>query len=204
MARKRHKVLKVSNLGKLPTINYQALVELQKDFKKPILDSDLKKLKNSLVKHGIFVPRFVWKNKELFYIMDGHQTKTALESLERDGWTIPEIPYVQVEALDKIDAAKKLLQINSQYAKINPDSNWLKDLPDLSQVLSEICISDLDGILPVEKLEDRSFELEEKELVPFRWVHVLLSIPVQDYYKVQSFIEEVEDFPFVKILKSSN
>ena len=44
------------------------------------------------------------------------------------------------------DAAKKLLQINSTYAKINPETNLLKELKfsldEIDDILSKISISD--------------------------------------------------------------
>lgn len=146
------KVLKVHNSDNLPTIAYSKLVDFQGDLKHQIEPEALEKMRNSLKKHGVFVPKFVWFDKSgKANIMDGHQTKQALKSLEADGWKIPEIPYVTVEAKSRKDAAEKLLQINSRYAKMNPNTTWLEefdfDMGEIEELIGSIEIPELDGYL---------------------------------------------------------
>lgn len=142
------KVLKVHNSDNLPTIAYSKLVDFQGDLKHQIEPEALEKMRNSLKKHGVFVPKFVWFDKSgKANIMDGHQTKQALKSLEADGWKIPEIPYVTVEAKSRKDAAEKLLQINSRYAKMNPNTTWLEefdfDMGEIEELIGSIEIPEL-------------------------------------------------------------
>lgn len=135
------KVLKVHNPNNLPTMPYAGFREFQGDLKNPMTPEDLKKMCESLKKHGVFVPKFVWFDADQqANILDGHQTKQALLSLEEDGWEIPGIPYVVIEAESREDAAEKLLQINSRYAVINPESEWVKSLSNVEQILSSIAI----------------------------------------------------------------
>ncbi len=140
-------VLHVHNPNNLPTMPYTEFAEFQGDLKNPITPEDLEKMRGSLKDHGVFVPKFIWFDADKkANILDGHQTKQALSSLEKDGWTIPEIPYVLVDADSRQDAARKLLQINSRYATMNIDTTWFDemDFPDISEVLGEIQIPDFD------------------------------------------------------------
>jgi len=65
------------------------------------------------------MPKFVWDSGDRLKIMDGHQTQKALSSLEDDGYSIPPIPFVLIEAKDEKEAAKKLLALDSRYGVIN-------------------------------------------------------------------------------------
>lgn len=73
------------------------------------------KLKKSLLRYGFTVPVFVRKN----HILDGHQRIYVTKKLLESGYTIEGIPVVHINATDRHEAAEKLLQINSQYAKID-------------------------------------------------------------------------------------
>jgi hypothetical protein len=128
----------VSNPGNLPTMSYKELEDFQGDLK-TLSDDALEKLKHSILKHGIFVPKFVWKG----HILDGHQTCKALTELEAEGYEIPDLPVVNVEADSLQDAAEKLLQINSRYGAINPGTDFFDrlEMPDFD--LSEIEIPEL-------------------------------------------------------------
>jgi ParB-like chromosome segregation protein Spo0J len=63
-------------------------------------------------------------------ILDGHQRLSALVSLQRDGWDIPAIPVVYVEASDEEEARRMLLSIASQYGEWQKDELdiWLNDI----------------------------------------------------------------------------
>jgi hypothetical protein len=137
------KQIKVHNPWNLPVRPYQELYDFQDDFKHEIEPEALKKLKNSLIRHGVFVPKFVWLDGEKACIIDGHQTRKALESLEAEGYTIPPIPYVEIQAESRANAAEKLLQINSRYAKINPESDFLRDLENAKELLERIEIPEI-------------------------------------------------------------
>ena len=154
------KTLAVHNPNGLPTIDYRQLVDFQGDLKKPIKPKDLSKIRNSLLKYGVFVPKFVWfDDNGRANIVDGHQTKCGLASLEADGWEIPEIPYIRIDADGAMDAAERLLQINSRYAEINPDTTWFEsfEFPDLSELLETISIPELSMTeIPVEEIQDPS------------------------------------------------
>jgi len=155
----------IHNPNKLKTIDFNKFHEFQGDLKYDLSETELNKLKNSIIKLGIFVPKFVWVNEDRHYIMDGHQTKIALQSLKDDGYTIPEIPYVMIEASNEKDAAEKLFQINSRYAKINPQSVWLETLEftpiEITSLLASVEIPEFN---PITIDEDIDIDLSDEEL----------------------------------------
>jgi len=115
----------VHNPNGLPTIDHRQLKDFQGDLK-TTSKAVIKKLANSIITHGVFVPKFVWFDEGQPCIIDGHQTCAALEMLIDDGWTVPPIPYVEVKANGKKDAAVKLLEINSRFAEMNPDTTFFE------------------------------------------------------------------------------
>jgi uncharacterized lipoprotein YehR (DUF1307 family) len=93
------------------------------------------------------------------HILDATQRYHALEELERKGYSIPAIPYIEIEAKDKKDAAKKLLQITSRYGEINPESTFFEDFNIEIEYIGDIEIPELNV-----KFEDSKEESKEKEL----------------------------------------
>jgi len=151
----------VHNPNHLPTTSYKNLKDLQGNLK-TLSSENLEKLKQSILKHGIFIPKFVWiENSKNYWIEDGHQTIKALASLEKEGYTIPDVPYVKVECDNKKDAAEKLLQINSRYGIINPETTFFEDFDIDLDFINEIEIPELDIIL--DELEPEIVEDEVPE-----------------------------------------
>lgn len=111
------RVIKVYNPDNLKTIDYWSLEDFQGELKQ-MNYINLDKLKKSILRYGIFIPKFVWKHNGKYYVLDGHQTKKALHRLEREGYTIPKIPIVQIMAKGEKEAREKLLIINSKYGEI--------------------------------------------------------------------------------------
>jgi len=97
-------------------IDYKTLTPLQGDLK-TLSEDNLTKLKKSIIKYGFTAPGFVWKSGKKEYTIDMHQRVKALDSLSEDGYTIPDIPIVYIQAKNKTEAKEKLLHITSQYGK---------------------------------------------------------------------------------------
>lgn len=134
--------IKVDNPNGLPTINYYELEDLQGDLK-TITNEELGKLKASIIKHGIFLPKLVWYNQSKYWTLDGHQTKKALKSLS-DDYDIPKIPIVKIKATSKKNAIEKILIINSRYGKINRQTELLGFYEfELDDLIDEIEIPEL-------------------------------------------------------------
>lgn len=99
------------------TMNIAEMTEFQGGLKKRN-DIDCDKIKLSILKYGFSFPFFVWKNEGKNYILDGHGRFLTLCKMQKDGYLIPDLPIVEVQAKDKAEAKQKLLRLNSQYGKI--------------------------------------------------------------------------------------
>ena len=97
-------------------IDYRQLKPFQGNLK-TITEENLQKLKNSIIKYGFTVPAFVWQSGDDKYILDAHQRQKALNSLYSEGYDIPAIPVVYIQAQDETEAKEKLLHITSQYGE---------------------------------------------------------------------------------------
>lgn len=89
---------------------------------KSINKSEFDKLKKSLIKDGLPLAFSVWKQKDKIYLIDGHHRKLALQALSEDGYHIPSLPCVEIEAKTKKEAAKAVLISNSRYAQMSQES----------------------------------------------------------------------------------
>jgi hypothetical protein len=157
----------VFNPSNLPTIDYHKLSILQGDLK-TLSETNKAKLCKSILVHGFFIPAFVWKSGEEMFILDATQRYHALQELEKKGYTIPNIPYIEIEAKDKKDAARKLLQITSRYGEVNPETGFFKDFDIDLDYINEIEIPELSIAFvsleeePKEKEFDEGIELTNK------------------------------------------
>jgi len=132
----------VYNPSYLPTTDYKKLKPLQADLK-TLSFSDFEKLKQSILKYGFRVPAFVWRDSEDgLWIEDAHQRQKVLAALEEEGYIIPEIPYAEIYAKDKKEAAEMLLQITSRYGEINTDTSFFEDFNIDLSFLEEVSISE--------------------------------------------------------------
>jgi ParB-like chromosome segregation protein Spo0J len=155
-----NKTVTVENPNNLPTISYKLLEDLQGDLK--ILPKEnLAKLKKSILQFGFVIPKFVWIHDGHYYILDGHQTKKALASLEAEGYEISPIPYAEVKAKDRQEAAKLLLEINSRYGEYNPETTFFEDFDIDLDLINDIEIPELD--IKLEELEEEPKEKEYDE-----------------------------------------
>jgi len=80
-----------------------------------------KKLEQSIIRNGFNAPIFVWAEND--YILDGHQRINAIQSLIKQGYTLEDnqLPYIEIEAETKKQAAEMVLSYNSQYGEITSD-----------------------------------------------------------------------------------
>jgi len=121
-----NKTLKISSaLAAFPTIDYRTLNAFQGDLKE-LKEVEYRKLKLNLFGDGVipqnefFVPLMVWvepKTKKP-YILDGHQRINVIKSCNGEPY---ELPYIPIEAKNKVEAKKKLALVNSQYGRITRD-----------------------------------------------------------------------------------
>ena len=114
--------IKVFNLGNLPTAPLDSFHELQEDFK--VSDPDkLSKLQMLIITRGFKYSFKVWKDNDgKLWIIDAHQRRKALIALRSYGFTIPEIPYEEIQASNKREAVEEIAAYNSEFAQKNPDT----------------------------------------------------------------------------------
>lgn len=96
-------------------VDYLNLKEFQGNLK-DLSKESYAKLRNEILERGFSFAPHVWKNKGVYYLLDGHQrVRTVRAMVEKEGYGCPELPVVPVEAKDLKEAKMKLLAATSQY-----------------------------------------------------------------------------------------
>jgi hypothetical protein len=116
------------------------------------------------------MPFFVWENKGVKYLLDGHQRTTVLSENNAEPF---ELPYVEISAKDRKEAKTKLLAIDSKYGKATAkglESFLSEDDMDFDFILEETTFDDLlnfDADFETEPMGRMSFGSEnENSAVP--------------------------------------
>jgi hypothetical protein len=97
------------------------LTPLQGDLKE-LSDASSEKLKQSILKHGITFPFFIWESEGMNYILDGTQRDRVLRQMADAGYEVPPLPCALIQAKNRKEAAEKILLISSQYGKMSNNS----------------------------------------------------------------------------------
>lgn len=100
-------------------IKLEDFENFQNDNFKQMTKDAFEKLKNAILKHGIFMPIFTWKGRNA--IIDGYHRIKVLKELKKDGYKICDIPVFEIDGKSEKDIAEKLLLINSKYARITDE-----------------------------------------------------------------------------------
>lgn len=117
-------------------ISINQLTDFQGKLKKLSEESYIR-LKQSILSLGFSFPVIAWKYRNKTFILDAHQRVATLRRMQTEGYSIPELPVVWVEAKDQQEAARKLLAATSQYGEIKVDGlhDFMKEykleMPDL-------------------------------------------------------------------------
>jgi ParB-like chromosome segregation protein Spo0J len=89
---------------------------------KSLTRANYRKLRAQL-EDGFSFPVAVWQAPDgKTYIIDGHQRLRVVKRMAREGWTIPDLPVVFVEAGTVEEARRKLVAGASQYGEIDEES----------------------------------------------------------------------------------
>ena len=102
-------------------IDLAKLTPLQGELKE-LSDANFEKLKQSILKHGITFPFFIWQSDGENYILDGTQRDRVLKRMADDGYQVPALPCALIDAKDRREAAEKILLISSQYGHMTEES----------------------------------------------------------------------------------
>ena len=128
--------------------------ELQGNLK-DLTETNYNKLKESILKYGFISPFFAWFDGKVYWIIDAHQRYRVLTNLEKDGYDIPKLPTVLIEAKDKRTAKELLLAINSKYGKMTAEGLY----EFINEVNFEIDFDNIKGILDFPDIDLNSFDL---------------------------------------------
>ena len=131
-------------------VSHKNLLPFQGELK-TLSETNYGKLKKQILDQGFCAPCFVWKNDGKYFILDGHQRATTVLRLSAEGYSVPDLPCVEIYAKTKLEAKKKLLSYVSAFGKVEGAG--------LYQYI-------LDAELSIEDLED--FEIPEINLEDFK------------------------------------
>lgn len=121
-------------------LNIAEMSELQGGLKQRT-DADYDKIKLSILKYGFSFPFFCWKDNGKNWILDGHGRMATLCKMQKDGYLIPDLPVVYVEADNMKQAKEKLLRLNSTYGRMSRES-VLEFAEDIELNFDEIALPD--------------------------------------------------------------
>lgn len=114
---------------------------------KELSQANFEKLKQSILKHGVTFPFFVWQSEGKNFILDGTQRDRVLAKMAEEGYEIPPLPAALIEAKNKKEAAEKILLISSQYGKMSEqslDEFLAENELDMNELLDELELPALD------------------------------------------------------------
>jgi DNA modification methylase len=103
---------------------------------------DIKPLKAAMVNRGFNFPVYIWADH--LYIIDGAGRMEALAALESDGYVIPDLPIVEIQAANMQEAKALVLQASSEHGRVSQASynEFVLDL-DMSELMAEISFPDI-------------------------------------------------------------
>jgi len=171
------------------------LIDLQGDLKH-LPQEKARKLKASIIKHGFIAPFFVWDNDGVLRLIDGHQRLKVLKAMKEEGWEIPELPVVYINAEDEESAKEKLLQVSSQYGEF-----------DISEIYDFAKSFDMkDFALPSGELElfGQKQNTQKVNTSLYKMYHVLISVPVNKSFELLNALGQIRQIEGVEIEQSAN
>ena len=104
---------------------------------KTLRESEKTKLKNSILENGFNAPLFTWLGHN--FILDGHQRLIAVKELLEEGHTLKNkaLPYIEIEAETREQAAGMVLTYNSQYGHMK-ESGLLEFVEEFNLNIGEL------------------------------------------------------------------
>jgi len=133
---------------------------------KTLSKENYERLRSRILQRGFSFPFFIWANEGTNWIMDGHHRYLILKDLEKEGYEVPKLPVAYVEAETLQEAKAKLLELNSNYAKIDGEGflNFTADL-DLEEISLNIDLPDFHiPNIEIESLEPEDLSDKNKEI----------------------------------------
>lgn len=145
------------------SINY--IEDIQGNLK-ILSDENYNKLKKSILKHGFCFPLFIWENKDdgKIYCLDGNQRIKTLNRMKEEGYSIPQVPVIFLDANDYEDAKEKLAAAASQYGKFTEEgvASFFADM-DFDIGAIEIPFLDFSKVIGMDELPPQTVTVSEHE-----------------------------------------
>lgn len=115
-----------NKVKELKTVDVDTFLSWEFNSLKSSEKRDTSKLENAIIKSGWSFPVIKWEN----FVIDGTGRRQAVKNLIAKGYTIKEIPYVEIEAENLEDAKAKALEVSSQFGEITKESflEFTKDM----------------------------------------------------------------------------
>lgn len=115
-----------NKVKELKTVDVDTFLSWEFNTLKDSNKRDTTKLENAIIKSGWSFPVIKWEN----FVIDGTGRRQAVKNLLAKGYTIKEIPYVEIEADNLEDAKAKALEVSSQFGEITKESflEFTKDM----------------------------------------------------------------------------
>lgn len=126
--------------------NYKDLVPFQGNLKNYEDERGRERLMNSILTEGIIHPTFVWVDRDVKYIWDGHGRQEIYQALAADGYEIPDLPVVYIIAKNKADAKIKLLKKEQDFKRRVSQDGLMDFLKDEKIISIDIEGMDLPGV----------------------------------------------------------
>src|SRR5262249_30735904 len=101
-------------------LQLKELTPLQGELKE-LSGANFEKLKQSILKHGITFPFFIWQSEGENYILDVTKRDRMLKRMAEEGYGVAALPCALIEAKNRKDAAEKILLISSQYGRVTDE-----------------------------------------------------------------------------------
>jgi hypothetical protein len=98
------------------TVNFHLIKPLQGNYKSAT-EKHLDKLCRLIIKRGIRFPSFIARVENEIWAIDTHRRLEAYAILEKQGYAIPDIPVVYINAKNIHEAKQLLLECDSRYGK---------------------------------------------------------------------------------------
>ncbi len=159
---------------------------LQGDLK-ILTNANYEKLKSEILSEGFCFAIHVWENKDdaKIYTLDGNQRIETLTRMKDEGYQIPQLPVVFIEAENINEAKKILLGGASQYGEFNQ-----KGAEDFISTIEGVDIDYLNKNLALNNIDYENIEFnKEEEKV----------IDVQGHQRTLStYVEGEDDIPEIK------
>ena len=146
-------------VSELPKKFWSELKEYQFNDLKESKDRDITKLKNSIVNEGFAFPFYCWQR----YVIDGKGRFLALTELEKEGYDIPPLPYIELKANSIKEAKKLVLMASSEHGKISQNSfdKFTEEEFEIEELKNDINIPDIKLDIKPELYEEED-EIEEE------------------------------------------